>query len=47
MTSALKEAFAFVRAKGRGDWDCRSLVTLLEDACGVEVRSTTGQGGSR
>jgi len=47
LTAACRELFGFARAAGRGDLDCRAVITALEDVCGVTVRSRPDGEGAR
>jgi 3-hydroxyisobutyrate dehydrogenase-like beta-hydroxyacid dehydrogenase len=47
LTAACRELFGFARAAGRGDLDCRAVITTLEDVCRVTVRSRPDGGGAR
>jgi 3-hydroxyisobutyrate dehydrogenase-like beta-hydroxyacid dehydrogenase len=47
LTAALRETFGFARARGRGQSDCRAVITVLEEACGVEVRAAPPSAAAR
>lgn len=47
LTAACRELFGFARAAGRGQLDCRAVITVLEDVCGLSVRSRKDAGGAR
>jgi 3-hydroxyisobutyrate dehydrogenase-like beta-hydroxyacid dehydrogenase len=43
LTSSLREQFQFARARGLGQLDVRSVIKVLEEACGIAVRTPTSQ----
>ena len=45
LTAACRELFGFARAAGRGELDCRAVITVLEEVCGVTARSRPDGGG--
>jgi 3-hydroxyisobutyrate dehydrogenase-like beta-hydroxyacid dehydrogenase len=45
LTAACRELVGFARAAGRGGLDCGAVITALEDACGIRVRSGAAEEG--